>query len=52
MSAHVVLSTSEMFSHFQKVSYTCMLPIDFILILVAEDKLESTLQKDSGSKDE
>lgn len=52
VSAHVVLSIPEMSSHFQKVFCTSMLPFDFVLILIAEDKLESSLQKNSGSKDE
>lgn len=38
VSTHVVLSSPEMFPHLQKVSYSCMLPVDFVLILVVEDK--------------
>jgi len=51
MSAHVVLATPEMFCNPEKVSYTCVLPADFVLILVVEDKLKSSLQKGCGSKD-
>lgn len=39
VSAQVVLSSPEMFPHLQKVPYSCMLPVNFILILVVEDKL-------------
>lgn len=52
MFAHVLLHIQEMLSHHQKVSYTCILSTDFILILAVEDNLEYSLQKASRSKDE
>lgn len=52
MFAHVLLHIQEMLSHHQKVSYTCILSIDFTLILAVEDKLDPSLQKANRSKDE
>lgn len=42
VSACVILTTPEMFSHFRMVSYISMLRVDFVLIVVAEEKVQTT----------